>query len=95
MMLGRTAETQKALIKALFRSIEAEVGIAPLDVEITLKEQPSHCWGFRGMTGDEARDLTYSVKVWGMLICLSSFSKKPPAAASRLAPRGQASARLG
>lgn len=63
MMQGRTADTQKALIKALFRRIEAEVGIAPVDVEITLKEQPPHCWGFRGMTGDEARDLTYSVKV--------------------------------
>ncbi|MFA0071975.1 tautomerase family protein, partial [Vibrio breoganii] len=26
-------------------------------------EQPSHCWGFRGMTGDEAQDLKYKVKV--------------------------------
>lgn len=63
MMQGRTVETQKALIKELFRRIEADVGIAPVDVEITLKEQPPHCWGFRGMTGDEARDLAYSVKV--------------------------------
>lgn len=63
MMQGRTVATQKALIKELFRRIEAEVGIAPVDVEITLKEQPPHCWGFRGMTGDEARDLKYSVKV--------------------------------
>ncbi|MDN6180872.1 MAG: tautomerase family protein [Halomonas subglaciescola] len=63
MMQGRTAETQKALIKELFSRIEAEVGIAPVDVEITLQEQSPHCWGFRGMTGDEARDLTYSVKV--------------------------------
>lgn len=63
MMQGRTAATQKALIKELFKRIEADVGIAPVDVEITLKEQPPHCWGFRGMTGDEARDLKYSVKV--------------------------------
>lgn len=63
MMQGRTAATQKALIKELFKRIEADVGIAPVDVEITLKEPPPHCWGFRGMTGDEARDLTYSVKV--------------------------------
>ncbi len=63
MMQGRTVETQKALIKELFRRIEADVGIAPVDVEITLKEQSPHCWGFRGMTGDEARDLQYSVKV--------------------------------
>jgi hypothetical protein len=25
-----------------------------VDVEITIREQPAHCWGFRGMTGDEA-----------------------------------------
>ncbi|KGE77592.1 tautomerase family protein [Halomonas sp. ND22Bw] len=61
MMAGRTAETQKALIKQLFANIEAELGIAPADVEIILKEQPPHCWGFRGMTGDEVRDLTYRV----------------------------------
>ncbi|MCK2183758.1 tautomerase family protein [Halomonas getboli] len=63
MMAGRTEETQKALIKRLFADIETELGIAPVDVEIILKEQPPHCWGFRGMTGDEARDLTYRVEV--------------------------------
>ncbi|MBW5799654.1 MULTISPECIES: tautomerase family protein [Halomonas] len=63
MMQGRSAETQKALIKTIFQRLEAEVGLAPVDVEVTLKEQPPHCWGFRGMTGDEARDLKYSVKV--------------------------------
>ncbi|HLT13158.1 MAG TPA: tautomerase family protein [Marinobacter sp.] len=63
MMQGRTPQTQKALIKELFRRIESEVGISPVDVEVTIKEQPAHCWGFRGMTGDEARDLKYSVNV--------------------------------
>ncbi|MDR5867523.1 tautomerase family protein [Halomonas koreensis] len=63
MMAGRTAETQKALIKRLFAEIERQVGIAPVDVEITLTEQPPHGWGFRGMTGDEARDLAYRVRV--------------------------------
>lgn len=63
MMQGRTPETQKALIKELFRRIESEVKISPMDVEITIMEQPAHCWGFRGMTGDEARDLTYSINV--------------------------------
>lgn len=63
MMSGRTPETQKALIKMLFNKIESEVGLSPVDVEITIKEQPAHCWGFRGMCGDEARDLKYSVKV--------------------------------
>lgn len=63
MMEGRNIATQKALIKSLFQRIESEVGIAPIDIEITIKEQPAHCWGFRGMTGDEARDLKYKVNV--------------------------------
>lgn len=63
MMQGRTPETQKALIKELFKRVELEVGISPVDLEITIMEQPAHCWGFRGMTGDEARDLTYSINV--------------------------------
>ena len=62
-MAGRTVETKKALIKALFAQIEAELNIAPIDIEITIQEQPAHCWGFRGMTGDEAQDLTYRVNV--------------------------------
>lgn len=63
MMEGRTPEAQKALIKELFTRIETELGISPVDVEVTIKEQPAHCWGFRGMTGDEVRDLKYSVNV--------------------------------
>ncbi|XOZ32775.1 tautomerase family protein [Halomonadaceae bacterium KBTZ08] len=63
MMQGRAPETQKALIKELFRRIQSEVGISPVDIEVTIKEQAPHCWGFRGMTGDEARGLTYSVNV--------------------------------
>ena len=63
MMAGRTVATKKALIHALFANIEAKVGIAPIDIEITIHEQPPHCWGFRGMTGDEALDLTYKVNV--------------------------------
>lgn len=63
MMQGRAPETQKALIKELFRRIQFEVGILPVDIEVTIKEQAPHCWGFRGMTGDEARGLTYSVNV--------------------------------
>ena len=62
-MAGRTMATQKALIKALFQQIESQLGIKPIDVEITIKEQPAHCWGFRGMTGDEAGDLSYRVSV--------------------------------
>ncbi|HCG7163396.1 TPA: tautomerase family protein [Vibrio parahaemolyticus] len=63
MMEGRKAETKKALIKALFANIESSLGISPVDIEITIKEQPPHCWGFRGMTGDDVKDLTYMVNV--------------------------------
>ncbi len=63
MMAGRKAETQKRLIKTLFKEIEDALSISPVDIEITIKEQASHCWGFRGITGDEANDLKYKIKV--------------------------------
>ena len=63
MMAGRKAETQKALIKALFAEFERQLNISPVDLEITIKEQPAHHWGFRGMTGDEVKDLSYKVNV--------------------------------
>ncbi|ROR97911.1 tautomerase-like protein [Sinobacterium caligoides] len=63
MMAGRKAETQKALIKALFNSIESELSIPPIDIEITIKEQAPYQWGFRGITGDEVTDLNYKVNV--------------------------------
>lgn len=63
MMAGRKAETQKSLIKTLFKEIESQLSISPTDIEITIKEQPPHCWGFRGITGDEVNDLKYKVNV--------------------------------
>lgn len=63
MMAGRKEETKKRLIKALFSEIESNLKISPVDIEITIKEQEPHCWGFRGMTGDEVQDLKYKVKV--------------------------------
>ena len=63
MMAGRETETQKTLIKTLFLEIENTLGISPIDIEITIQEQAPHQWGFRGMTGDEARDLNYKVRV--------------------------------
>ena len=63
MMEGRKIETKKALIKCLFSEIESELSISPVDIEITIKEQPKHCWGFRGITGDDVNDLKYSVNV--------------------------------
>ncbi|MGB0563750.1 MAG: tautomerase family protein [Spirulinaceae cyanobacterium] len=62
-MSGRKIETQKELIKSLFREIEANLSIAPIDVEITIKEQAPYQWGFRGISGDEATDLKYQVNV--------------------------------
>lgn len=63
MMSGREVETQKRLIKTLFQEIEAQLAISPNDIEITIHEQQSYQWGFRGMTGDEAKDLKYKVNV--------------------------------
>ncbi|MBR9869011.1 MAG: tautomerase family protein [Oceanospirillales bacterium] len=63
MMAGRKPETHKALIKALFHAIESQLSISPVDIEITIKEQAPYQWGFRGITGDEANDLKYKVKV--------------------------------
>lgn len=62
MIAGRKTETIKALIKRLFADLEIELGLSPVDVEIVVLEQPAHCWGFRGMTGDEAK-LNYEIKV--------------------------------
>ena len=63
LMSGRMEGTKKRLIKMLFSELEYKLGIRAHDVEITIKEQPAHCWGFRGMTGDEARDLDYDIYV--------------------------------
>lgn len=62
MMKGRLRDTITNLIRELFVEIEKRIGISKDDVEITVQEQPSHCWGFRGMTGNEAK-LTYKIDV--------------------------------
>lgn len=62
MIQGRKPETIKALIRRLFVDLEVELGIAPVDVEVVILEQPAHCWGFRGLTGDEAK-LNYDIQV--------------------------------
>lgn len=63
MMAGRHITTQKNLIKSLFQEIEYQLSILPVDIEIIIKEQAPHQWGFRGMTGDEVNDLKYKVNV--------------------------------
>jgi phenylpyruvate tautomerase PptA (4-oxalocrotonate tautomerase family) len=62
LMEGRSAEAKKNLIHLLFERIESEVGIEPIDIEITIVESPASNWGFRGITGDEAK-LNYKVNV--------------------------------
>lgn len=52
MFEGRTIETKKQLIRALFHELNA-LGFAPHDVEITIFETPRHNWGIRGACGDE------------------------------------------
>ena len=62
MMSGRSEDTKKALIKALFSAFDSTLGIEAVDLEITIHEQPPHCWGFRGITGDEAK-LNYPINI--------------------------------
>lgn len=59
---GRTVETKKKLIYLLFSRLSEQVGITPMDVEITITETPKYNWGIRGMTGDEL-NLNYKVEV--------------------------------
>ena len=63
MMAGQKPETQKLLIKTIFRELEEQLSLSPVDVEITIKEQKPYQWGFRGITGDEAKDLKYKINV--------------------------------
>ena len=62
MFEGRSTEAKKRLIRLLFESIHAELGISPHDVEITITETPRGNWGFRGLPGDEI-GLNYKVDV--------------------------------
>ena len=59
LMEGRRVETKKRLIRSLFEQIESEVGIAPVDLEIMIREEPAHCWGIQGETGDEEPDRSF------------------------------------
>lgn len=53
MFVGRSKETKKQLIRALFAGFERELGIARNDLEITIFETPRENWGIRGLPGDE------------------------------------------
>jgi phenylpyruvate tautomerase PptA (4-oxalocrotonate tautomerase family) len=62
MFEGRSDESKKHLIRALFARLESACGIAPHDVEITIFETPRQNWGIRGLPGDEL-GLPYKVDV--------------------------------
>lgn len=62
MFEGRSVAAKKALVRALFANIEADCGIAPQDVEITITETPRANWGIRGVPGDEL-GLNYKVEI--------------------------------
>jgi 4-oxalocrotonate tautomerase family enzyme len=62
MFEGRSVEAKKRLIRLLFERIQAEFGISPEDVEVTITETPKHNWGFRGLPGDEI-GLNYKIDV--------------------------------
>jgi hypothetical protein len=62
MFEGRTIEAKKKFYKLLFDRFENELGIIPMDLEITIFETPMHNWGIRGKSGDELI-LNYKVEV--------------------------------
>ncbi|MEW6499287.1 MAG: tautomerase family protein [Cyanobacteriota bacterium] len=57
----RTVETKKKLIHLLFSRLSVQVGIRPVDLEITITETPKHNWGIRGLAGDDL-NLNYKVE---------------------------------
>lgn len=59
---GRTTETKKQLIRALFSRIQARTNLSTHDLEITMFETPRENWGIRGKPADEL-ELSYRVDV--------------------------------
>ena len=59
---GRSVEAKKKLHYLLFEKFEKELGILPMDLEITIFETPRVNWGIRGKSGDELA-LNYKVEV--------------------------------
>lgn len=62
MFEGRSAAAKRRLISELFARIEAEAGIAPHSIEITITETPKADWGIRGANAADL-DLGYRVDV--------------------------------
>lgn len=62
MFEGRSMEAKKYFYRILFERFETQLGITPMDLEITMIETPLHNWGIRGKSGDELM-LNYKVDV--------------------------------
>lgn len=62
MFEGRSVAAKKQLMRLLFERTEQELGLAPVDLELTISETPKHNWAFRGLPGDE-HVLGYKVEV--------------------------------
>ena len=60
MFEGRTEAAKRALIAGLFARVEAQAGISPHSLEITITETPRVNWGIRGRN---AADLTLDYRV--------------------------------
>jgi phenylpyruvate tautomerase PptA (4-oxalocrotonate tautomerase family) len=59
---GRSTMAKKRLINLLFERLNAQLNIAPDDVEITIFETPKKNWGIRGKPADEL-ELNYKIDV--------------------------------
>ena len=60
MFEGRTEAAKRALIAELFTRVEAQAGISPNRLEITITETPKVNWGIRGQN---VADLTLNYRV--------------------------------
>lgn len=60
MFEGRTDAARRALIAELFTRVEAQAGISPHSLEITITETPRVNWGIRGQN---AADLTLNYRI--------------------------------
>jgi len=62
MFEGRSVAAKKQFMRLLFERAERELGLRPIDLELTISETPKHNWAFRGLPGDE-HVLGYKVEV--------------------------------
>lgn len=62
MFAGRSTETRKALVRAIFDELSSALALAQDDIEVTLFESPRENWGIRGQHGDEMK-LSYRVEL--------------------------------